>query len=497
MQTIETLLELLGEVQDLTAASALLEWDQETYMPPKAAAARAQQLASLAGIAHEKLTSPEIGALLGRLREARGLSEDEQALVRETARDHDRARKLPRELVQALARAQSEALHVWTEAKQASRFEPFAPHLERLIALKQEVARHLGFAEVPYDALIDDHELGATTRSVAALFAKLAPELVSLLRAIQASPVPIDARCVQASFAEDAQIEFALDVARAMGFDLEAGRLDRSAHPFCTAFHPTDVRLTTRFGEHDLRPALFGVIHEAGHGLYEQGLDVAWSRTPLGHPASLGIHESQSRLWENIVARSLPFWRHFFPKLKAKFAAQLEPVTLEQFYRAINQVRPSLIRVEADEVTYNLHIILRFELEQQLFAGTLQVRDLPSAWNRRMQQWLGVEPPSDKEGVLQDIHWAMGAFGYFPTYTLGNVYAAQLFERAQQDLAGLEQGIARGELTPLRDWLRERVHRQGRRYPPAQLIERATGQAPSHEPFVRYLRAKFGAIYRL
>ncbi len=492
------LLHRYAEVRDLSSAAALLSWDQETMMPRKAAAARARQLATLAGLRHERFTDPKVGDLLAAAETARdAFSDEEQAQLRELRYDWDRATKLPKELVEQFAAAESAALEAWRDARSKSDWKAFAPHLQRLLDLLKRKTTILGFGARAYDGLLDEFERGATEAALVTLFADLRAKLAPLVAAVLDRKERVDASCVKQPFDEGKQTELASTIMRAMGFDLDAGRIDRSAHPFCTGIAFGDVRLTRRFIAGDLRPALYGVIHETGHGLYEQGMPEALDRTPLGEACSLGIHESQSRLWENIVGRSLPFWRAFQPELLRLFPREARGLSAEQLWRAVNQVERSLIRVEADELTYNLHVLLRFEIERALVGGTLAVADVPDAWNAKSEELFGITPANDAEGCLQDIHWSMGALGYFPTYTLGNLYAAQLYEAAGRDLPGLEEGIARGELLPLRDWLRQHIHRHGRRWSAAELIEKATGAPPSSAAFLRYVRTKFSAIYGL
>ncbi len=491
------LLRRYAEVRDLGSVAALLSWDQETMLPRKGAAARGQQLATLAGLRHERFTDPRIGALLAECRAGSGAFDElQKAQIRELTTDFDRATKLPKELVEQFAAAESAALEAWRDARAKSDWKAFAPHLSRLLELLRRKCDVLGFGERRYDGLLDDYEKGATEAALVTLFAELRARLAPLVGEVLERAARVDARCMKGSFSIGQQEQFADVIVRAMGFDLEGGRIDRSSHPFCSGIADGDVRLTRRFVEDDLRPALYGVIHEAGHGLYEQGIDPELTRTPLGEACSLGIHESQSRLWENVVGRSLPFWRAFAPAA-ARLFPSLQGVAPEQLWRATNQVERSLIRVEADELTYNLHIVVRFEIERALVRGDLAVADVPAAWNGQMQELLGLVPGDDASGCLQDIHWSMGALGYFPTYTLGNLYAAQLWETAQRELPGLDGAIERGELLPLRDWLRRKVHVHGRRFPAAELVERATGAPPSAEPFLRYLRTKLTAVYAL
>ncbi|MBI4552673.1 MAG: carboxypeptidase M32 [Candidatus Latescibacteria bacterium] len=484
------------EVSEIHAAVSLMEWDQETYMPRKGGDARSRQLATLSGIAHARFTSDEMGdAIHGAATER--LNETERVNLREIAWSFDRARRVPTPLVKAFAETGSKAVEVWREARPANDFATFAPWIARLVDLRKEYAEAVGYAHEPYDALLEDYEPGASTEDIARTFEQLRGPLVDLVQRIQESWIVPRTDFLSRTFPIDDQRRFAVMAAERMGFDAEAGRLDVSPHPFCTTMSVHDVRLTTRYSETMPAQSLFGVIHEAGHGLYEQGFDPEHEGTPAGTAVSLGIHESQSRLWENLIGRSRAFWRFFFPQFVQTFPSQMQDVSEEEFYAAINRVAPSLIRVEADEVTYNLHILLRFEIERDLFKGTLSVNDLPAVWNARMRAYLGLEPPCDRDGVLQDIHWAHGSFGYFPTYTLGNLYAAQFFDAVTAAMPGLLDQIARGELLPLREWLREHIHRLGMTFRAHDLVQHVTGQALSSSSFIAYLQRKFGELYRL
>jgi carboxypeptidase Taq len=501
------LTERLLEIQRINSAASVLSWDQETYMPAGGGEARAEQIAVLQGLAHQKLASNEIEKLLrqwidpatGQVYEQPGDGWDEpsRSLLREVWRDFSRARKLPSEFVIALGRECSLAQQVWAEAREQSRFAQFLPNLRTVLSLKREEAQYLGYKESPYDALLDVYEPGSTIAALRPVFAQLKARLVPLLKRITNSPVRIDDSVLRYSYDQARQLEFGRLVLIAMGYDFERGRLDLSAHPFTTSFHPTDVRVTTRVHEHELQSCLFSCIHEGGHGLYEQGLDPRYYGTPLGESVSLGIHESQSRLWENCVGRSRAFWRFFYPILQQTFHHQLRGVDAEQFYAAINCVKPSLIRVEADELTYNLHIMLRFEIEQDLIEGRSQPEDLPAVWNDKMEEYLGIRPKQDADGVLQDVHWSMGAFGYFPTYTLGNLYAVQFYEQAKLEIPHLEDEIAAGQLMVLRRWLEQKIHRWGRMFTPDHLTRRVTGTGLSPDPFLAYVEKKYGELYQL
>lgn len=505
--TLEPLTTRLLEIQRINSAASVLSWDQETYMPVGGGAARAEQIAVLQGIAHEKLVSQDVESLLsqwvdpatGHATDTAGGAWDEpsRSLLREVWRDFSRAKKLPSDFVVKLSRECSLAQQVWVEAKKNNKFSKFLPNLRTVLELKREEAQYLGYQDSPYNALLDIYEPGATITGLQPVFAALKTRLVPLLQRITQSRVQSDDSLLHHSYDQARQLEFGRLVLTAMGYDFERGRLDLSAHPFTTSFHPTDVRVTTRVHEQELQSCLFSCIHEGGHGLYDQGLDQQYFGTPLGDSVSLGIHESQSRLWENCIGRSRPFWRFFYPILQQTFHDQLHSVTMEQFYAAINRVQPSLIRVEADELTYNLHIMLRFEIEQDLIEGTTQPEDLPSIWNRKMEEYLGIVPPTDAEGVLQDVHWSFGAFGYFPTYTLGNLYSVQFFEQAKRELPNLEDEIAAGQLMGLRRWLEQKIHRWGRMFTPAHLAERVTGSMINPEPFLNYAEKKYGELYQL
>jgi carboxypeptidase Taq len=491
---------LLGHVHDLRQAAAVLEWDQETQMPPGGAEARARQLATLRRLAHERFTSDEVGALLDKLNCNNGSPLSlEASLLRVARRDYERARRLPADLVADLAEAAATGKQAWKRARENDDFNHFAPHLERLVALSQRKADALAPLfenERRYDALLDEYEPGMTTAEVERVFEPLRKELVPIVDAIREQNGP-DASLLTRSYDEDEQIRFGEAVIETFGYDFERGRQDRSAHPFTTTFSTGDVRITTRTDPHDLRPALFGTLHEAGHALYEQGVDADLDGTLLANGTSLGLHESQSRLWENHVGRSRPFWEHYFPKLQDHFPNALDDVSASAFYRAVNRVEPSLIRVEADEVTYPLHVMLRFDLEKALIEDDLPVAELPDRWNAKMRDYLGVEPPNNAEGVLQDIHWSQGAFGYFPTYALGTLMAAQLFAQAESDLTDLRGQIGDSAFGELRDWLRQRVHRFGRKKRATDVLLDATGEALSPAPWLNYVRRKFGAIYEL
>ena len=457
-------------------------------------------MALLAGLHHERATDNVVGDLLEAAEDSTLVAEPdspEAANLREWRRGYDRITKLPRTLVEEMARTTSIAQQEWVEARKASDFGRFEPWLETIIKLKRQEAACLSTGGDPYDALLDEYEPGANGRDLASLFAALRHDLVPLVASIAGSTVGPKAKALEGNYPLDRQKIFGETVAQAIGFDFERGRLDTTAHPFCTGIGPGDVRITTRFDPRDFSGAFFGILHEVGHGLYEQGLDSRHHGEPIGEAVSLGVHESQSRLWENAVGRSRAFWEHWLPLAKRIFRDPLHAINLDEFHAAINRVEPSLIRVEADEVTYNLHIMIRFELEKALIGGNLTVKDLPEAWNERYRDDLGIMPPDDAHGCLQDIHWAAGLVGYFPTYTLGNLYAAQLHGQADLDLGGLEPAFARGEFTGLLAWLRDKIHCHGQRYRAADLIEKVTGATIDPAPLLSSLQRKYGPIYGL
>lgn len=483
---------------DLAAAADLLSWDQDTYMPPGAAQGRGEQMATLHALRHARLTDPAYVDLLSEL-EASGLAREgvEHAMVREARHAADRALRLPRRLVEEMARRTSSARVAWSRARAEKRFETFAPELAAVLELKREEADAVGQGGRRYDALLDEYEPGATVASLQAVFEPLKVEQVALLQAIRESGVQHADAPLRGDYPEDGQRRVCERVAASLGYDFEHGRLDVTAHPFAIAIGGDDVRITTRYDSRFLNTALFGTMHEAGHAMYEQGIAREHHRGPLAKGASLGFHESQSRLWENLVGRSLPYWEGAYPALQEAFPAQLGHVPLSEFYAALNRVESSLIRVEADEVSYNMHILVRFDLELALLEGGLDVADLPGAWNELYERYLGITPPSDDLGCLQDIHWSVGLVGYFPTYALGNLISAQLFAAAKAALPDLEESVRAGDFAPLLGWLRVSVHRHGARYRPHELLVRATGSALDASHYLAYLRRKYSALYGL
>jgi len=493
---IDVLRDHLGAIADVRAAVQLLEWDQETYMPPKAAAGRGQQLATLSTLAHRLSTDPELGALLEALGQV-DLGETDAKLVTEAHYDYDRATRLPEDFIHAFALARSAAYEAWVKARQASDYKQFQAPFGKLMDLHRRKAELYGYEGSPYNALLEDYERGMTTVELESLFAELAPWQSRLVARIADAPHQPDAAWLEQEGDEQKQWSLTLRVLRDMGYDLEAGRQDRSIHPFTTNFGLYDVRVTNRTNPRDLFSALTAAVHEGGHALYEQGFDPEVARTPLAEAPSLGMHESQSRMWENLIGRSLPFWKHYTPVLREQFPAQLDHVTPEQVFQAINRVRPSLIRVEADECTYNLHVVLRFEIEVALIEGKLNVAEVPDLWNEKMKEYLGLDVPNDAAGCLQDIHWSIGTLGYFPTYALGNLYAAQIFERLAQDLPDLWDQVEAGDFSHILKWLREHIHRHGRRKTAVQIVQDISGRMPAVDSYMRYLEGKYTALYGL
>ena len=492
----ERLKDRLAMISDLRSTKSLLFWDQQTYMPKGGIAGRAEQMATLSRLLHEMLVDGETERLLYFAGDPAPSSE-KGALIRRARRDYERATKLPVELVAQISRVTAVAESAWVKARKKSDWSLFAPHLDEILSLKRDAAEHLGYEDHPYDALLDAYEPGATKPRLEVMFEELKTGVVPLIRAVAERNQDGEDRTtpLKGAFDETAQEKFGREVISTFGYDWERGRQDRSVHPFCVSPGQDDVRITTRFDGGWLAPALFGTMHEAGHALYTQGVDPGYARTPLEGGTSMGVHESQSRLWENLVGRSRAFWSYYYPKLQKVFPEALSRVDSESFYHAINVLKPSEIRVEADEVTYNLHILLRFELEVALIEGSLSVADLPDAWNAKMEEYLGIVPENDALGVLQDIHWADGLFGYFPTYTIGNVLSVQFFDAAVKTHPEIPVQMERGEFSTLLGWLRENVHRHGARYYPDELIREATGRPLDIAPYLSYLKNKFGELY--
>jgi carboxypeptidase Taq len=498
MSAYDELCSLARNSSLLESIEAVLGWDERTYMPTAAGEYRAEQMTYLSGLVHRRRTDPRLAELLAQLATsdlAKDPHGDAGTTIRQLKRDYDKRVKLPQELVEELTRASVLGQQAWVKARAANDYASFAPHVEKLYALKRKQAHCLGFTTHPYDALLDDFEPGAKTAEVAQVLAALRDELAPLVQAIMQSGRRGPVEILKRNYPRHAQEAFGKTAAAAIGFDFARGRLDVTHHPFCSGMGPHDCRITTRYDERFFSGAFFGILHEAGHGIYDQGLRTEQFGLPPGTYVSLGIHESQSRMWENLVGRSKPFWQHFFPQFAAAFPEATDGVSPEQFYWAINHVEPSLIRVEADEATYNLHIIIRFELEQALLTGDLEVAELPAAWKEKYRKYLGIEPLTDADGCLQDIHWSAALIGYFPTYSLGNLYAAQFFEQADADLGSLAEQFGRGEFEPLKLWLQKNIHERGQCYRAAELVQLVTGQPLSHAPLMRHLRGKLGPLY--
>lgn len=488
----------LQEIDDLNSAAAVLSWDQSTYMPPGGAAARARQLATLSRLAHTKSTDPELGRLLAELMPYAAqlpYEHPDAALIRVAQRNYERMTRLPADLVSEIAAHTAASYHAWTQARPANDFATMLPYLERTLELSRRVADCFPGYEHPADPLIDFSDYGMRAAVIRDLFARLRAGLTPIIRAIVAQP-PIDDSCLRQYYPRNDQLAFGEQIIRCFGYDFERGRQDLTHHPFATKFSVGDVRITTRINEHDLGDGLFSTLHESGHAMYEQGIDPAFEATPLCNGVSAGVHESQSRLWENLIGRSRPFWEHFYPELQQTFPQQLGNVPLDTFYRAINRVQPSLIRTDADEVTYNLHVMIRFDLELALLEGTLKLRDLPDAWNARYAEDLGVTVPDYRDGVLQDVHWFGGLIGgAFQGYTLGNILSAQFLAAARAAHPEIDDEIGQGEFATLHGWLRENIYRHGSVFTPTELIERAAGGPMQIEPYLTYLRTKYSAIY--
>jgi len=514
------LISRLKRAHVLGTVNGLLGWDEQVNLPPDSADLRAEQLAVMAELQHAAASDPRVGELLVRLEGRAGptsrqeddaarpavgrapanagpvpiaLSADQQVVVRNSRRDYDRVVKLPPEFVREKARHSSQTFHAWAKCKAAADFAGYAPFLQKQLELAKQEAGYLGYSAAPYDYMIDRHDPGMTAPVIERLFDELKESLVPLMREIVSSPVKARTGIFR-GFPVDQQRVFLHAVTERLGFNYRRGRIDVSLHPFCEG-SGADIRMTTHFDEHNPLNSLFSAIHETGHGMYEQGMRIEQQGTPLGQAVGMAVHESQSRLWENQVARSRPFWRFLEPRFRETFSAQLGAVSSDELYRAVNAVRPTLIRVDADEVTYNLHIILRFEIEKRLFAGTLAVADLPAAWNDLARELLGLTPANDAEGVLQDVHWSGGMFGYFPSYCLGNMMAAQFWYKAQGGLPGLDDDFSRGDFSRLLGWLRRNIHEQGRRHDTQELVKVVTGEPLTPKHLLRYLRERYGALY--
>ena len=488
---------ILAQVSDLNHANALLEWDQQVYMPEDGALERGEQSGTLSELSHNLFVSDEVGSLLEELvpyAEQLDPDSDVARLVKVTKRNFDKETRIPVDLLVRFAKVTAVAHGVWVKARQNDDFKSFQPQLEVIVGLMKEMADCFKPYDHVYDPLLDTYEPGMKTADVKQIFRELRPQQVELIKAIEKSN-QVDDKFLNQYYDPEKQWQFGIEVAQAFGMDWNRSRQDKSAHPFTTSFGQNDVRITTKILDQKPTSALFSTMHETGHALYELGFNPLHRRTPLSDSCSLAFHKSQSRMWENLVGRSLPFWQHFYPKFKSMFSSQLDQVDLKSFYKGINKVEPSLIRIEADEATYNLHIMLRLELEIELLEDSLQVKDLPDAWNERMHSYLGLTPPNDADGVLQDVHWSSGLIGYFPTYALGNLISAQLWEKMHSDMPDLDDKIGQGSFIEMLDWLRLNIHSQGAKYEPQELIKKITGSKINAKPYVDYLTKKYQEIY--
>lgn len=496
-EKLNKLKEMLGEVSDLGHAASVLGWDQQVNMPPGGAEARGQQLATIGKIAQEKFTSDEVGSLLEDLKKEFSNAEtDDGAMIRVAARNYDKAKRVPASFVAEQAMAASKAVEAWVEARSKSDFSIFRPFLEKNLELVKKYISFFPPADHPYDTLLDDYEPGMKTAEVREIFGNLRPKQVSLIKAISESK-QVKNDFLKKSFNEKKVWDFSEKIITKFGYDFKRGRQDKAPHPFQTTFSVNDVRITNRYEKSSPLSTLFSAMHECGHALYELGVNPAYERTSLESGTSLAVHESQSRMWENLVGRSLPFWEHFYPELKKTFPSQLDGVNTKAFYKAINKVEPSFIRVNADEATYNMHIMLRLEIEIGMVDGSIAVKDLPEIWNQKMRDYLGITPPNDALGVLQDIHWSYGSVGYFSTYALGNIVSAQLWERINKDIKDLEEQVRKGQFAELREWLRSKIHVYGHKYDPQDIVQKVTGSKIDSAAYVRYLTKKYSEIYGL
>ncbi|MFI5148561.1 MAG: carboxypeptidase M32 [Bacteroidia bacterium] len=488
--------ELLRRVADVQYATAVLNWDQETYMPPMGADLRAQQISTLSGIAHNLSISEELGDILLKLESDSGLDPKEKKNISQSLKNYRLNKKYSQAFVEEISMAVSEAFQAWQKAKELNLFSIYAPKLEKLVRLKREECKIVGYTGHPYDTLLDQYEPGALTADLSILFADVRSQLVDFVKQIASSPQNEDQFMFE-HYDKQKQWDFGLELLTQMGYNFEAGRQDISSHPFTTNFGCKDVRITTRIAENNLNEMIWSCIHEGGHALYEQGLPDSEYGLPSGEYISLGIHESQSRLWENNVGRNLAYWKCNLPRLKSVFPEQLKNVNPEAFFKAINKVRPSLIRTNADELTYHFHILIRFEIEKALIEGSIEVNDLPALWNAKYKEYLGLDVPTDSQGVLQDIHWSHGSFGYFPTYSLGSFYAAQFYNQAEKEIPHLEEQIIQGNMAPLLSWLRTHIHHFGKQYTADELCQHICGEKLNFKYFMNYARKKYAQLYKL
>ncbi|MGE5519159.1 MAG: carboxypeptidase M32 [Candidatus Dadabacteria bacterium] len=486
----------MQEIADLRNASAVLQWDQEVYLPLMGAAFRGQQISTLSELSHRMFVSNELGNILEELQQSGELQEEQKRNIQKTLEDYTKAKKYPSEFVRALSEQVNKTFHSWIEARKQNSFVVYQGNLEKLVDLKRKEAELLGYKQHPYDALLDDYEKGSTVALLDKTFSDLLPSLEELFRKIVSKP-QVEDSFIHQHFPKDQQWNWGMQLVKDLHFNLEAGRQDISEHPFTTSFNSQDVRITTRIDENNFANMTWSCIHEVGHALYEQGLKPEYYGLPLGEAASLSIHESQSRLWENCVGRSKAYWQFYYPQLSQMFPVQFQNISYIDFYKSINKVQPSLIRTEADEITYHFHVFIRYELEKKLIEGSLAVNDIPAYWNAQYEKLLNVKVPDDKHGALQDVHWSHGSFGYFPTYSLGSLYAAQFFNTAKQQIKGLENEIANGNTAGLLEWLRTNIHQKGRFYTSEELCKEVTGETLNASIFMDYLVNKYTFIYNL
>ena len=484
----------MQKIADVKYASAVLQWDQETYLPPKGNDFRGRQLATLSEIAHEQFTTEAMGALLQELSSKEDLNDKEKINVQLSLEDYNRNRKLSSDFVRRMSEAVNASYHAWVKARNDNSFAGFQQPLHALIALKKQESDMLGYEQHPYNALMNEYDKGLTVATADGIFTNLKPQLLSLIESIK-NKSQVDNSFLHQHFDKDAQWKFGIEILKQIGFDFEAGRQDLSVHPFTTSFNNQDVRVTTRIDENDFGNMTWSCIHEGGHALYEQGLPTEEYGLPLSEYCSLSIHESQSRLWENSIGRGLPFWQHNFKLLKTFFPQQCTNLTVETFYKGINKVEPSLIRTEADELTYHFHVMIRYEIEKMLIDGTIAAKDIPAYWNEHYKNYLGVTVPDDKRGCLQDIHWSHGSFGYFATYSLGSIIAAQLYASIEKENGSVNREIAKGNTTAILNWLRQNIHQYGRQYTSGQLCKNITGEPLNSKYFIDYATKKFTGIY--
>ncbi|MEK7142234.1 MAG: carboxypeptidase M32 [Patescibacteria group bacterium] len=496
----EKLKERLTEIAYIASSVAVLNWDMETNMPPQGADARARSISHLSAVVHDKFVKINEDGLLTDLKrqvDEGVLSKNDTVIIRETWRSYERERKLPETFVKELSETVSRAQVVWASAREKSDFKLFLPWLEKIIKLKKQEAELIGFKNSPYDVSLDYHEPAMTAEKTSEVLNELKIFLIPFVAKIKNSKIKINPEILKGNFPTEKQTVFNKKVAQKIGFDFQSGRMDQSVHPFSTSFHPSDSRITTRYEKIDVLSSIGTTIHEVGHALYEQGLPARYFGTPLAESVSYGIHESQSRLWENMIGKSFAFWQYFYPQLKKDFPTPFKNLSLKEFYKTINCVRPSLIRVEADEVTYNLHIIMRFEIERDLIENKINAKDLPEIWNQKMKEYLGIKASNDKVGVLQDVHWSMGGVGYFPTYSLGNLYSAQFYNKMSKDIGNIDDQVGQGNFGEIINWLGKNIHSLGKTYTASNLVKKVTGEELNSKYFSDYLEKKYGEIYEI